>query len=511
MTDIMLTPQGAAERLLRRRVVRGSLKEFAGELGYPPARHQDVIYELLERVVRGAEDRVMICAPPGSGKSFCTSIVFPTWTLAKWPTCKIIAASHTFELSEQWGRKNRNLLMEHAALLGVSLRGDSQSAARFGTEAGGEYTAVGVGGSVLGRRADLIILDDPVRNRDDAASPSKRQDLRDWFKSDLRTRLTPGGRIVIISTRWHAEDLVGTLLDDMAAGGEKWTVLTIPAIAGEDDAIGRAPGEFLWEGDDNYRYADQLRREFKAQTPQNWAGMFQQLPSVDDGDYFLREWLKPAKVPPANQLRCYLASDFAVSHDKGDYTAHIVIGLDADERLHLCDVWRGQRLPDVTIERLLDLCQRWKPLETAVEAGQIKSSLGPFITKRALERQIPIFQKTFASKHDKTIRAQSIRARMSMNGLYLDPHASFYPEFVAELLAFPNGKYDDQVDALGLIGMLLAEMVPAVRIRPPPPKTHENDYAEIRDDIVQRPGESYEEFAWREEEAGQGDDVLMVI
>jgi hypothetical protein len=233
----------------------------------------------------------------------------------------MILVSHTLELAAANGRKIRNLLLEHAALLGVSLRSDSQSAEQFGTEAGGEVKAFGVGGSPLGTLADLIVLDDPVRSREEAASPSARKALVEWFKSDLMTRLTPGGRIVIITTRWHAEDLAGTLIDEMERGGDKWFVLSIPAIAGEDDPVGRQPGEFLWDQDTKYCYGDFLRRQYQAQTAQNWAGMFQQKPSVDDGDYFLREWLKSCKVPPADQLRCYLASDFAVSHDKGDFSA----------------------------------------------------------------------------------------------------------------------------------------------------------------------------------------------
>ncbi len=150
-----------------------------------------------------------------------------TATLGRNPDHCIIAASHTAELAEKWGRKVHNLVAEHKLTLGVDLAEDSQAAGRWETRAGGEYFAAGVGGSITGRRADLVIIDDPVRSREDAASDAIREKTWDWYKSDLYTRLKPGGRIVLIQTRWHEDDLAGRILADMHSGGDEWEILSL--------------------------------------------------------------------------------------------------------------------------------------------------------------------------------------------------------------------------------------------------------------------------------------------
>jgi hypothetical protein len=143
----------------------------------------------------------------------------------------VIAASHTQELAEKWGRRVRNLIAEYSPVLGVGLAPDSQAAGRWETDHGGEYFAAGVGGAIAGRRADLVVIDDPIRSREDADSETVRDKIWDWYKSDLYTRLKPGGRIVLIQTRWHEDDLAGRLLADMAAGGDHWEVISLPALA----------------------------------------------------------------------------------------------------------------------------------------------------------------------------------------------------------------------------------------------------------------------------------------
>jgi hypothetical protein len=210
----------AARILWRRRQLRCSLTEWARECSFEPAPHHRLIIDHLEKVARGEIDRLIICAPPGSAKSTYVSVLFPAWLLANKHTASILAASHTTELAERWGRQVRNIVMERSAELGIQLSPDSQAAGRWRLTTGGEYMAAGVGQAILGFRATVAILDDPIRSREDANSDALRRSHRDWFASDLRTRLKPGGRIIICSTRWHEEDLVGWNLEKMAGGGE---------------------------------------------------------------------------------------------------------------------------------------------------------------------------------------------------------------------------------------------------------------------------------------------------
>lgn len=407
----------------------------------------------LERVASGEVSRLMLFLPPGSAKSTYASILFPPWFLAANPAASIIAASHTAELAERFGRRVRNLIAGHTLTLGLSLAADAHAAGRFETAAGGEYFAAGVGGAITGRRADLAIVDDPVRGREDADSPAIRDKIWDWFRSDLYSRLKPGARIVLIQTRWHEDDLAGRLLADATAGGDAWEVVNLPALAEAADPIGRAPGEALWP---EWEDAPALARKRRAIGAREWSALYQQRPAPAEGAYFRSEWLRRyASAPPRETMRVYGASDYAVTASGGDYTVHLLVGLDPARRMYLLDLWRAQTGSDAWIEAWCDLVLAWQPLEWAEEAGQINAAVGPFLQRRARERGAACYRRQFPSRTDKAIRAQSIRGRMAMEGLYLPANAPWLADFEAELLRFPAGRHDDQVDALGLIGQLL--------------------------------------------------------
>jgi predicted phage terminase large subunit-like protein len=474
----------AAAILLHRRAVRAQLTEWARHCDLEPARHHRLLIEKLEAVSRGETDRLLVCMPPGAAKSTYTSVLFPGWFLAQHPSASVIAASHTTELSERWGRRVRNLILEHGQTIGLALRSDSQAAGRWQLESGGEYLAAGVGQAILGFRADLIVIDDPIRSREDAASDVIRRSVWEWYSADLKTRLKPGGRIVMISTRWHEDDLPGRVLAEMEKNGDVWDTLILPAQAEENDPLGRKAGEFLWDDDSNYEYGKFLRRELSTQPPMNWAALYQQRPAPESGDYFKLEWLKPYEKPPEiKSLRTYAASDYAVTSKGGDYTVHLVVGICPENKLYLLDLWRAQATPDVWVERMLDLALQWKPISWAEEVGQIRASVGPFIDRRMTERKIPLYRQQFPTRHDKAVRAQAIRGRMSLAGLHVPVQAPWYAAFQQELLTFPAG-HDDQVDALGLIGQMLEIIVPDIRPkkRVPGYDPSKDPYREFSDD-----------------------------
>jgi predicted phage terminase large subunit-like protein len=456
-----LLPAQAAKELLRRRSIRRSLIEFCRFVGFEPAAHHKLLIDKLEKVSTGDIDRLAVFMPPGAAKSTYASILYAPWHFAQHPDHCLIAASHTAELAEKWGRRVRNLLAEHSLILGVGLAPDSQAAGRWETDHGGEYFAAGIGGAIAGRRADLVVIDDPVRSREDADSETVRDKVWDWYKSDLYTRLKPGGRIVLIQTRWHEDDLAGRLLADMQAGGDQWDVISLPALAEADDPLGRAVGVPLWP---EWEDLENLERKRRAVGPRDWSALYQQRPAPEDGDYFKAEWLKPyVTAPDRSTLRVYGGSDYAVTADGGDYTVHAVIGLDPEGRMYLLDLWRKQASSDVWIDAFCDLVREWKPIGWAEEHGQIKSGVGPFIDRRQRERKAYVFREQFPTRGDKAVRAQSIRGQMAQEGLYVPVNAPWYPALRSELLSFPAGKHDDQVDALGLVGQLLAKMTSGVK------------------------------------------------
>ena len=194
--------------------------------------------------------------------------------------------------------------------------------------------------------------------------------------------------------------------------------------------------------------------------PRHWAALYQQRPAPDEGNYYKREWWRYYDEKPKH-LRIYGASDYAVTDGGGDYTVHIVIGVDPNDNIYVLDLWRGQTASDVWIKSWLDLVKIHKPLLWVEEQGQIVKSIGPFLEKRMREERTYCRREQVASAADKPTRSRSIQARTSMGKVYLPSKAPWLAEFQSELLTFPAGKHDDQVDAFGLIGRMLDDLVPA--------------------------------------------------
>jgi predicted phage terminase large subunit-like protein len=450
-----ISRQDAATELLNRRAIRKSLTEWSRLCGYEPARHHQKLIEGLEALANGGIRRLAVFMPPGSAKSTYSSILFPPW-LMQAPGWNVLAASHTTELAEKWGRRVRNLISEHQLTLGVQLAEDSQAAGRWALANGNEYYAAGVGTGIAGFRARAGLIDDPIRSRQDADSQLIRDRIWDWYINDFRTRLVPGAIELLIQTRWHEDDLAGRALNH-----SNWEVINLPAEAEDSDPLGRKPGEWLWtEGD--YGYGAQLQ-ELKKSTPaRTWAALYQQRPAPEEGDYFKREWIKPctfADLPAHNVCRNYGASDYAVTADGGDYTVHGIVSIDPQGEMWLREVWRKQTSSDQWVESFCDMVLKHKPMAWAEEQGQIKAGVGPFLERRQRERSAYVAREAFPTRGDKAVRAQSIRGRMAQLGLHVPTDAPWYPAFIQELLSFPAGKHDDQVDMLGLIGQLLDKMI----------------------------------------------------
>lgn len=446
----------------RRAVAQENLIAFTEQtmLRYRTAQHHRLIAHQLERVERGEVDRLMLLVPPRHGKSELASHRFPAWFLGRQPEKQFLSVSATESLASDFGRAVRNTIAspEYKAIFErIELAEDSQARGKWHTSAGGIYYALGIGGSVLGRGGDCILIDDPYASMADALSELTRKNVWDWYTGTAYNRLMPGGKIIVINHRMHEDDLCGQLLAQQAAGGDRWEVVELPAI---NDA-----GEALWPDAYPITTLERIRRNTQARF---WSALYMQRPTPDDGDYFKTDWLKPYdKAPDARTLRTYGGSDYATTSDGGDYTVHAVVGVDPEGRMYLLDVWRQQASSDTWVEAFCDLVIEHKPIGWAEENGQIRSGVGPWIDRRQRERKAWVFRQQFPTRGDKAVRAQSMRGRMALNGLYVPVNAPWYPAFRSELLSFPAGKHDDQVDAIGLIGQLLDHMLPGEKIPAP--------------------------------------------
>ena len=283
----------AAEELLKRRSTRKSLVEWARHKGFEPAKHHELIISEIESFLAGDDEVLLLFAPPGSAKSTYVSVLLPSWYLANNPTHSILAATHSVEFAERWGRRIRNDIAVDENVLGVELSEDSKAAARWSLASGGEYYGVGAGTGISGFRANIGVGDDLFGSREDAYSETVRQKRWDWYQDDFSARLKPGAKRILMNTRWHEEDVAGRVLQQIERKEIRGRVISIPAIAEENDALGRKPGEFLWDDPTGYNYASFLRARQRETSPMMWAALYQQRPAPEEGDYFKADWLKP--------------------------------------------------------------------------------------------------------------------------------------------------------------------------------------------------------------------------
>ncbi len=504
------------------------------------APHHRLLLETVQKVVETPGGRAMILMPPGSAKSTYCSVVLPTFLMGRQKDCRIILASYGTDLARKHGRRARAIARSaiYQNIFNTTLSRDASAADGWALSNGSEYMATGINAGVTGNRANGLIIDDPVKGREDADSELIRRKTREAYEDDLKTRLLPGGWIILIQTRWHEDDLAGSILPERWAGesgqllcrdGKVWEMVCLPAKCDRlDDPLGRAIGDYLWPEWFTRTHWEEFERN-----PRTWSALYQQKPAPDTGIFFEAAWLKTYSVmPPRETLSVYGASDYAVTEGRGDYTVHIVVGIDPAGRLYVLDLWRGQTASNVWVEILCDLIRRWKPIAWAEETGQIRAGIGPFLEQRLRERRAYVARKVFPARGNKETRAQSVRGRVALDGLYLPASAQvtagavigpepvqrgdfahappallalrhpgvpeprsadataimpvaghigadpdqppvapdeWVADFRYELLHFPHGRNDDQVDALSLIGQLLDIMIKG-KPKPEPPR-----------------------------------------
>ena len=275
------TPAAFADTLSKRRGKR-----------WNRARHLNHISSALADLVHGQRRRLLLSIPPRHGKSELGSHWFPLWALELHPDWNVILTSHTDELATHWGRQVRNTITDHADSLRVRLRGDSAAAHRWDTTQGGGMYTAGVGGGITGRGANLLICDDPIKDWEQAQSPTYLERLWDWWTTTAYTRLEPNGAALVIHTRWCEKDLIGRLLEEMSAGGEQWDSICLPALAEEADPLGRSPGEPLWPERYGTERLNELAGVLDAQSKSRFAGIFQQNPATAEDRLFAPEFIK---------------------------------------------------------------------------------------------------------------------------------------------------------------------------------------------------------------------------
>ena len=449
-----LTTERILRKSIRRDLTAWATLALAPRGQIPAAHHRRLITE-LEALTTGQTDRLMLLLPPGSAKSTYASLVFPPWWFSRHPASSIIATSHTSSLARHFGHGVRGLIEQHAPRLGYRLDPTSRAAHRFGTSDGCEYFATGVHGTVTGRRADLILIDDPIKSQAEADSPAARDHLWSWFRSDLVTRLKPGGRILLIMTRWHPDDLGGRVLDS----ADTWRVLRLPALAEADDPIGRAFGEPLWP---DWESAEAIARKRAMVGERAFSALYQQDPRPRTGRLFLPARIPIVDEPPpsvgnfTNTVRAWdLAATAEIAGRDPDYTVGLKLARDQFGQYVVLDVIRLRGGPHEVEQAILNAAAAdgaGITIGLPQDPGQAGRAQIRYLTARLAGHRVVATPETGA----KETRAMPAVSQANAGNLALR-RAPWNRVLLEEMQDFPNGAKDDQVDALSRAFSLLTD------------------------------------------------------
>jgi len=398
----------------------------------------------LVDVAAGRIKRLIVSMPPRHGKSELVSRYFPAWYIGTFPDKRIILVSYEADFAATWGRKARDLLEEHGpTLFGIRVSGNSSAANRWDIEGheGGMVTA-GVNGPITGKGADIGIIDDPVKNDQEAMSVTYQERTYEWYKSTFRTRIQRDGAIILIMTRWHENDLAGKLLAAQEEEGEKWEVVSLPAIAEDDDPLGREIGQPLCP---DLFTKDALESIKKSVGSYWWASLYQQRPSPAEGGIFKRNWWQYYRRVPDRFDEIIQSWDMTFKDTKtADFVVGQVWGRKGADK-YLLDQVRDRMDFPATIQAVRTLSAKWP--QARVKLVEDKAN-GPAVIatlKKEISGLIPV-----EPQGSKESRAWAVSPEVEAGNVYLpDPSiAPWVHDFIEECAAFPNGANDDQVDAM---------------------------------------------------------------
>jgi predicted phage terminase large subunit-like protein len=474
--------------------------------------HHDIARRLerfSDDVKKGLSPRLMLLMPPRHGKSELASRMFPAWHLGRHPDHEIIACSYNVSLAMTFSRKVKEVLEDpnYQSVFATRLNPNHQSSEEWGVHNDrGGYVAAGVGGGITGKGCNILLIDDPIKNAEEADSPDVRQKLYDWYGSTAYTRLAPGGGVLVIETWWNDDDLAGRLQEAMKgdSDADQFEVVKYPAVAEHDEWLDTSTDEIIREdrGIDpawsemqravfvatlNQPSLQLLRAKGEALHPErydiiklnrikkalqarHWSALYQQNPVPDDGDYFLKSQFRRNELPAIKVCNVFIAWDFAISEKKqNDYTVGTVCLQDYDDVLHVAEVVRF-RSGDAffIVESILNLSSRWASPNQIIgfEDGQIWRSIETLLRKRMRERKMYPSTAVLKPLTDKLVRARPLQGRMQQGMVAFSALGDWYDTVRSEMLRFPAGLHDDCVDSLSWAAQLALGKEPPRRPTP---------------------------------------------
>jgi hypothetical protein len=417
---------------------------------YEPNWHHRVIATELEKIEKSGDSEykiIIVTVPPRHGKSEECTIGFPAWYLGRNPTKEIITVSYSAELSLDFGSKTRSLVaseMYQQVFPGVTLKEDEKAKAKWRTNKGGSYTSVGVGGAITGRGANVLIIDDPIKNREEAESDVIRDKVWDFFTSTAYTRLEPGGVVFIILTRWHVDDIAGRILADPRLG-PRTKLIKFPAIATEDEPPYRKAGEALWKG----RWDKEVLMETKNIIgPYDWQALYQCSPVLSENQEFKPEWIRKCSKATVDSYstRNFLTVDTAISKaSQADYTGFCENRVNKENFWHL-KAWRVRLGVEELIDTIFTLYKNNHYEAIGIEKTVYLDGLKPYLDMEMRRRGVflPIVELSH-NNTKKEIRVRGLIPRYAARSIFhIEGECTALEE---EMWSFPNSMHDDVIDA----------------------------------------------------------------
>lgn len=417
------------------------------------ALHHRILLDKLEETVQTPHGRLMVLMPPGSAKSTYASVVMPSWYLSQ-PNRRIILGSYGDELARKMGRRTRSIIKQprYEALFGCKLSNDSGAAQEFALTNGSEYMAAGLLTGVTGNRGHGIIIDDPVKGREQAESPTIRDKTWDEYNDSWLSRLIPGGWVVLIQTRWHEDDLAGRILPEGWKGesgyincrdGNQWYVLCIQARCELDnDPLGRMRGDYLWP-----EWFDRKHWSHFEALPRTWGSLYQQIPTPMDGDLFKVGLIKYIEQLPAERISWVRGWDLAATEETTNAaTAAVKMGIDSEGRVIVADVQRVHYDPAAR-DKLIRTLAELDGLPTFQSLPQDPGQAG-LSQAQGLSKLLHGYRHEFTPESgDKLVRAEPFAAQVNVGNVYL-LKGNWNRRYVEELRSAGEGAaFMDQVDA----------------------------------------------------------------
>ncbi len=400
------------------------------------APHLELISDKIAEI-RDHPIRLIVTIPPRHGKSELCSHWTPVWFLNEFPDRKIILASYEAKFAAYWGRKARDGIHDNEGKLSIKMSMATTAATQWELKSGGGMWTAGVGGPITGKGANLLIIDDPLKNYAEAYSPVYREAIDQWYQTTAYTRLEPRASIIIIMTRWHTDDLVGRLLSREEA---KWDVVNLPAIAEADDELERKEGEALWP----VRYDEEALKDIAESVGgtegRNWLSLYQQRPVKEGGNIFKETWWQTYKEHPQLEMIGQYWDTAFKKGAKTDYSVCITFGRHA-KGICVLDLYRGKvEFPEL-VRQVNAQFSLWKPNILKVEEG-VGTQLIQSLTR---DTSLPILGITVTES--KEIRANRITGIVEAGRVSLPEQADWLAIFLEEMTTFPAGVHDDIVDA----------------------------------------------------------------